>query len=89
LLAPRPTAQPVARPARLLSGLDSVWIAEHHFITYGICPSATAFAANILGRTGIRRLLLMVEGTGELRHTLGTIDRLGTEVAPGLTGQHP
>jgi Luciferase-like monooxygenase len=33
------------------AGLDSVWIAEHHFITYGICPSAITFAANILGRT--------------------------------------
>src|SRR5438309_6212118 len=33
------------------AGLDSVWIAEHHFITYGVCPSAVAFAANVLGRT--------------------------------------
>src|SRR3989442_15704513 len=34
------------------AGLDSVWIAEHHFITSGVCPSAVAFAANVLGRTG-------------------------------------
>src|SRR5260370_13229758 len=33
------------------SGLASAWIAEHHFISYGVCPSAIAFAANILGRT--------------------------------------
>jgi alkanesulfonate monooxygenase SsuD/methylene tetrahydromethanopterin reductase-like flavin-dependent oxidoreductase (luciferase family) len=33
------------------AGLDSVWIAEHHFISYGVCPSAVAFAANVLGRT--------------------------------------
>jgi alkanesulfonate monooxygenase SsuD/methylene tetrahydromethanopterin reductase-like flavin-dependent oxidoreductase (luciferase family) len=33
------------------AGLDSVWFAEHHFITYGICPSAVALAANVLGRT--------------------------------------
>jgi alkanesulfonate monooxygenase SsuD/methylene tetrahydromethanopterin reductase-like flavin-dependent oxidoreductase (luciferase family) len=33
------------------AGLDSVWIAEHHFITYGVCPSAITMAANILGRT--------------------------------------
>jgi alkanesulfonate monooxygenase SsuD/methylene tetrahydromethanopterin reductase-like flavin-dependent oxidoreductase (luciferase family) len=33
------------------AGLDSVWIAEHHFIAYGTCPSATTFAANLLGRT--------------------------------------
>ena len=34
------------------AGLASAWIAEHHFISYGVCPSAVAFAANILGRTG-------------------------------------
>ena len=34
------------------AGLDSVWFAEHHFITYGVCPSAIALAANVLGRTG-------------------------------------
>jgi alkanesulfonate monooxygenase SsuD/methylene tetrahydromethanopterin reductase-like flavin-dependent oxidoreductase (luciferase family) len=33
------------------AGLDSVWVAEHHFITYGVCPSAVAFAAHLLGRT--------------------------------------
>ena len=33
------------------AGLDSVWFAEHHFITYGVCPSAIALAANVLGRT--------------------------------------
>jgi alkanesulfonate monooxygenase SsuD/methylene tetrahydromethanopterin reductase-like flavin-dependent oxidoreductase (luciferase family) len=33
------------------AGLDSAWFAEHHFITYGVCPSAVALAANVLGRT--------------------------------------
>jgi alkanesulfonate monooxygenase SsuD/methylene tetrahydromethanopterin reductase-like flavin-dependent oxidoreductase (luciferase family) len=33
------------------AGFDGVWIAEHHFISYGACPSALAFAANLLGRT--------------------------------------
>ena len=33
------------------AGLDSVWVAEHHFISYGVCPSAVAFAAHLLGRT--------------------------------------
>ncbi|MFK3979064.1 LLM class flavin-dependent oxidoreductase [Micromonospora sp. NPDC050397] len=28
-----------------------VWIAEHHFIPYGTCPSALAFAAHLLGAT--------------------------------------
>src|SRR6266545_2820418 len=38
------------------AGLDSAWIAEHHFISYGVCPSAATFAANLLGRT--RRLVV-------------------------------
>jgi len=33
------------------AGLDSVWFAEHHFITYGVCPSAVTLASNVLGRT--------------------------------------
>jgi alkanesulfonate monooxygenase SsuD/methylene tetrahydromethanopterin reductase-like flavin-dependent oxidoreductase (luciferase family) len=33
------------------AGFDGVWIAEHHFISYGTCPSAVAFAAHLLGRT--------------------------------------
>jgi alkanesulfonate monooxygenase SsuD/methylene tetrahydromethanopterin reductase-like flavin-dependent oxidoreductase (luciferase family) len=33
------------------AGFDGVWIAEHHFISYGTCPSALAFAAHLLGRT--------------------------------------
>ncbi|MEU2563395.1 LLM class flavin-dependent oxidoreductase [Streptomyces longispororuber] len=36
------------------AGLDSVWIAEHHFVPYGTCPSAITLAALLLGRT--RRL---------------------------------
>jgi alkanesulfonate monooxygenase SsuD/methylene tetrahydromethanopterin reductase-like flavin-dependent oxidoreductase (luciferase family) len=33
------------------AGFDGVWIAEHHFIPYGTCPSALAFAAHLIGRT--------------------------------------
>lgn len=33
------------------SGLDSVWLAEHHFVPYGVCPSAVTLAAFLLGRT--------------------------------------
>lgn len=36
------------------AGLDSVWLAEHHFVPYGVCPSAVTLAALLLGRT--RRL---------------------------------
>lgn len=35
-------------------GYDAVWVAEHHFIEFGVCPSALAMAAFLLGRT--RRL---------------------------------
>ena len=33
------------------SGLDSAWLAEHHFVPYGVCPSAVTLAGLILGRT--------------------------------------
>ncbi|MFD1830163.1 MULTISPECIES: LLM class flavin-dependent oxidoreductase [Streptomyces] len=33
------------------AGLDSVWLAEHHFVPYGVCPSAVTLAAVVLGRT--------------------------------------
>jgi len=31
--------------------LDSVWLAEHHFVPYGVCPNAATLAALLLGRT--------------------------------------
>jgi alkanesulfonate monooxygenase SsuD/methylene tetrahydromethanopterin reductase-like flavin-dependent oxidoreductase (luciferase family) len=33
------------------AGFDEAWIAEHHFVPYGVCPSAVTFAAYALGRT--------------------------------------
>lgn len=42
-----------ARAAEV-AGFDGVWIAEHHFITYGVCPSAVTLAGYVLGAT--RRL---------------------------------
>ncbi|MEU6216924.1 LLM class flavin-dependent oxidoreductase [Streptomyces sp. NPDC047022] len=33
------------------AGLDTVWLAEHHFVPYGTCPSAITLAAQLLGRT--------------------------------------
>jgi alkanesulfonate monooxygenase SsuD/methylene tetrahydromethanopterin reductase-like flavin-dependent oxidoreductase (luciferase family) len=38
------------------AGFDDAWIAEHHFISYGTCPSAITFAAHALGRTSRIRL---------------------------------
>lgn len=33
------------------AGFDDVWIAEHHFMSYGVCPSAVTLAAVAVGRT--------------------------------------
>ncbi|MEU6409616.1 LLM class flavin-dependent oxidoreductase [Microbispora sp. NPDC046933] len=33
------------------AGFDDAWIAEHHFMSYGVCPSAVTLAAVALGRT--------------------------------------
>ncbi|MEU1964757.1 LLM class flavin-dependent oxidoreductase [Micromonospora sediminicola] len=33
------------------AGYAGVWLAEHHFVPYGVCPSAVAFAAHLLGAT--------------------------------------
>ncbi|MBP2325725.1 alkanesulfonate monooxygenase SsuD/methylene tetrahydromethanopterin reductase-like flavin-dependent oxidoreductase (luciferase family) [Kibdelosporangium banguiense] len=33
------------------AGFDDAWMAEHHFMSYGVCPSAITFAAHALGRT--------------------------------------
>jgi alkanesulfonate monooxygenase SsuD/methylene tetrahydromethanopterin reductase-like flavin-dependent oxidoreductase (luciferase family) len=36
---------------RRASRFDDVWIAEHHFMSYGICPSAITLAGYLLGAT--------------------------------------
>ncbi len=97
------------------AGFDDVWFAEHHFMSYGICPSAVTLAGYVLGRTrriaagtavsvlstqhpvalaesmaatiertGVRHLLCMVEGGGELARTLDNITRLGADVLPAV-----
>jgi alkanesulfonate monooxygenase SsuD/methylene tetrahydromethanopterin reductase-like flavin-dependent oxidoreductase (luciferase family) len=33
------------------AGFDDAWMAEHHFMSYGTCPSAITFAAYALGAT--------------------------------------
>ncbi|NEB74828.1 LLM class flavin-dependent oxidoreductase [Streptomyces sp. SID14478] len=38
------------------AGLDAVWLAEHHFVPYGTCPSAVTLAALLLGRTRTLRV---------------------------------
>lgn len=34
------------------AGFDDAWIAEHHFMSYGVCPSPITLAAVAAGRTG-------------------------------------
>ncbi|HWG98191.1 MAG TPA: LLM class flavin-dependent oxidoreductase [Pilimelia sp.] len=38
------------------AGFHGAWLAEHHFIGYGVCPSAVAFAGYLLGRTSRLRV---------------------------------
>ncbi len=45
------TATAAAAVAAERAGFDDVWIAEHHFMSYGICPSATTLVAFVLGQT--------------------------------------
>jgi alkanesulfonate monooxygenase SsuD/methylene tetrahydromethanopterin reductase-like flavin-dependent oxidoreductase (luciferase family) len=46
------TATVEAAVAAERAGFDDVWLAEHHFMSYGICPSAVTLAGYVLGRTG-------------------------------------
>ncbi|MFD2492897.1 LLM class flavin-dependent oxidoreductase [Amycolatopsis jiangsuensis] len=41
----------LAAEAAEAAGFDDVWLAEHHFMPYGVCPSAITLAAHLLGRT--------------------------------------
>ena len=45
------TATVQAARAAEQAGFDDVWLAEHHFMSYGICPSAVTLAGYILGQT--------------------------------------
>lgn len=33
------------------AGFHSAWVAEHHFMSYGVCPSGITMAAHLLGQT--------------------------------------
>ena len=46
------TATVQAAVAAERAGFDDVWLAEHHFMSYGICPSAVTLAGYVLGQTG-------------------------------------
>ncbi|MDQ3154065.1 MAG: LLM class flavin-dependent oxidoreductase [Actinomycetota bacterium] len=60
LLAPRFPGQDTVAPlaaavaaavAAEAAGFDDVWVAEHHFMSYGGCPSAVTMAGYLLGAT--------------------------------------
>lgn len=38
------------------AGFDDVWVAEHHFMSYGVCPCAITLAGYLLGAT--RRIVV-------------------------------
>ena len=58
------------------SGYDCVWLAEHHFNTYSVCPSINVMAAHVAART--RRLRIgMAVSLASFYHPL----RLAEEVA--------
>jgi alkanesulfonate monooxygenase SsuD/methylene tetrahydromethanopterin reductase-like flavin-dependent oxidoreductase (luciferase family) len=50
------TATVQAAVAAEQAGFDDVWLAEHHFMSYGICPSAVTLAGYVLGAT--RRIVV-------------------------------
>ncbi|WP_246271245.1 LLM class flavin-dependent oxidoreductase [Amycolatopsis acididurans] len=37
------------------AGCDDAWMAEHHVMSYGTCPSAITFAAHAVGAASPRR----------------------------------
>lgn len=60
-------------------GYDSVWIAEHHFSTYGICSSPQILAASVAGQTkrlrvGMGITLLPLHNPLQLAEELAVLD---------------
>ncbi|WP_214318895.1 LLM class flavin-dependent oxidoreductase [Nonomuraea sediminis] len=65
------------------AGFDDAWIAEHHFMSYGVCPSATLLAGVALARTSrigvgtavstlsTRHPVALAEEAAMLRHLSG------------------
>lgn len=59
------------------AGFDDAWIAEHHFLSYGTCPSAITFAAHALGAIAKS---LGGRSSGAVRNALGKLVAAGTAV---------
>jgi alkanesulfonate monooxygenase SsuD/methylene tetrahydromethanopterin reductase-like flavin-dependent oxidoreductase (luciferase family) len=58
------------------TGYDCVWLAEHHFNTYSVCPSINVMATHVAGRTRTLRIGMAVS-LAAFYHPL----RLAEEVA--------
>jgi alkanesulfonate monooxygenase SsuD/methylene tetrahydromethanopterin reductase-like flavin-dependent oxidoreductase (luciferase family) len=58
------------------TGYDCVWLAEHHFNTYSVCPSINVMATHVAGRTKTLRIGMAVS-LAAFYHPL----RLAEEVA--------
>ncbi len=57
------------------AGFDDVWLAEHHFMTYGVCPSPVALAGYVLGRTE-RVTVGTAVSVLSVRHPVGLAEEL-------------
>jgi alkanesulfonate monooxygenase SsuD/methylene tetrahydromethanopterin reductase-like flavin-dependent oxidoreductase (luciferase family) len=64
------------------AGFEGVWFAEHHFMSYGVCPSAVTLAAYVLGRTrrigvGTAVSVLSTQHPVALAEQAALLDQLG------------
>ncbi len=57
------------------AGFDDVWLAEHHFMTYGVCPSPVTLAGYVLGRTE-RVTVGTAVSVLSVRHPVGLAEEL-------------
>src|SRR2546430_7865502 len=46
------------------TGYDAVWLAEHHFTGYSVCPSVHMMGVHVAGRTGRIRIGMAVSPAG-------------------------
>lgn len=63
-------------------GFDSAWILEHHFTSYGLCPSSLMLASHLLGRTSRLRVgtaisIIPLEHPIKLAEQVALLDHLG------------
>lgn len=63
-------------------GYDAVWLLEHHFTHYGLCPSPLTMAAFVLGRTrrlkvGTAITVVPLEHPVRLAEQVALLDQLG------------